>query len=383
MKPKLSPFWTAQLLGWGAYGLAKYALARAQYPNVGRVLLLVGIGLLLSLPLRILGGFRVSTEGTEVHGRPIGVAVLSDGSLVVADDPANRIWRVTYGEDQPAAGAPAVKVGELREGLARPESARWDPDQQVWFISNINGRQEKDDNGYISRVGKDRRVENLKFIAGGSRGGTLHAPKGMAIAGDTLWVTDLDAVRGFHRRTGAPIASVDLSPLGALFLNDITVGPEGSLYLTDTGVRFDSAGTRQHTGPDRVFRIEGRKPSVVLEGDFLDQPNGITYDRDRRRFLLAPIGAGKAVLEWSGPGGDPKPIATGAGRYDGIEVLPGGRILVSAWNDSTLSAVEGDRLQAVVRGVPSAADIGVDPKEGVVALPLIADDRVEFWKLGK
>jgi hypothetical protein len=121
----------------------------------------------------------------------------------------------------------------------------------------------------------------------------------------------------------------------------------------------------------------------VLEGDFLDQPNGITYDRDRRRFLLAPVGASKSVFEWSGPGGDPKPIASGAGRYDGIEVLPGGRILVSAWNDSTLSAVDGDRLHPVVRGVASAADIGVDPKEGIVALPLIADDRVEFWKLGK
>jgi hypothetical protein len=132
-----------------------------------------------------------------------------------------------------------------------------------------------------------------------------------------------------------------------------------------------------------VFRIEGRRATVALEGDVLDQPNGITYDRDRRRFLLAPIGAGKAVSEWSGPGGEPRPLATGAGRYDGIEVLPKGRILVSAWNDSTLSAVEGDRLQPVVRGVPSVADIGVDPAENIVALPLIANDRVEFWRLGR
>jgi sugar lactone lactonase YvrE len=296
---------------------------------------------------------------------------------------ASFVCRVTYGEGQRATTPPPVKVGELREGLSRPESARWDPDQQVWFISNINGRQEKDDNGYISRVGRDRQVENLRFIAGGSRGATLHAPKGMAIAGDTLWVTDLDAVRGFHRRSGAPIASVDLAPLGALFLNDITVGPDGALYITDTGVRFDSAGTRQHTGPDRVFRIEGRKPTVALEGDFLDQPNGITYDREGRRFLLAPIGATKVVLEWGGPGHTPKPIASGVGRYDGIEVLPGGRILVSAWNDSTLSVVEGERVQPVIHGVPSAADIGVDAKAGIVALPLIANDRVEFWQLGK
>jgi len=329
-----------------------------------------------------LGGFLVSPGGTEVYGRPIGVATMPDGSLLVSDDPANRIWRVAYGSGEPA-GQPAVKVGEVREGLARPESARWDPDQQVWFLSNINGKQAKDDNGYISRVGKDWRMENLRFIAGGSGGVTLHAPKGMAIAGDTLWVTDLDVVRAFNRRTGAPVAKVDLAPLGALFLNDITVGPDGALYITDTGVRFDSAGTRQHTGPDRVFRIKGRVPSVVLEGDFLDQPNGITYDRKGRRFLLAPIGVGNAVLEWKGPGHQPKPIATGAGRYDGIETFADGRILVSAWNDSTLSEVIGDRLRAAVRGVPTVADIGLDPEAGIVALPLIGDDRVEFWRVGK
>jgi hypothetical protein len=48
----LSPYWTAQLLGWGTYGVAKYTLAGAVYPSVGRVLLLIGIGLLASLPLR-------------------------------------------------------------------------------------------------------------------------------------------------------------------------------------------------------------------------------------------------------------------------------------------------------------------------------------------
>jgi two-component system LytT family sensor kinase len=48
----LSPYWTAQLLGWGTYGVAKYTLAGAAYPRVELVLLLCSIGLLASLPLR-------------------------------------------------------------------------------------------------------------------------------------------------------------------------------------------------------------------------------------------------------------------------------------------------------------------------------------------
>jgi glucose/arabinose dehydrogenase len=323
-----------------------------------------------------LTGFLADSASGTVYGRPVGVAAMPDGSLLVADDPANRIWRVAY-----RGGQEPVKVGELREGLARPESARWDPDQQVWFVSNINGAQEKDDNGYISRVSADGRMQRARFIAGATGGVTLHAPKGLALAGDTLWVNDLDAVRGFNRHTGAPVATVDLAPLGALFLNDITVGPDGSLYLTDTGVRLDSTGARQHTGPDRVYRIRGRTPSVALEDDVLGEPNGIAWDPERRRFLLGPIVGDSSVLAWGGPGTKPVPVASGPGRYDGIEVLPGGRVLVSAWNDSTVSEIAGDRLRPLIRGVSAAADIGVDPAGGVVAIPLLREDRVEFWRL--
>ena len=240
------------------------------------------------------------------------------------------------GECPTAAPESRSRWAKLREGLARPESARWDADQRVWFISNINGAQEKDNNGYISRVSAEGRMQRQRFIAGGTGGVVLHAPKGMAITGDTLWVTDLDVVRGFHRRTGAPVATVDLAPLGALFLNDITAGPDGSLYVTDTGVRFDSAGTRQHTGPDRVYRIRGRTPTVALEGDVLGEPNGIAWDSeappvsagtDRRRQRGAGLGRpghracgdreGAGALRWHrGAAGGTDP-GVGLERFDG------------------------------------------------------------------
>jgi len=34
-------------------------------------------------------------EKDEVFGRPVGLAVLPDGSLLVADDAGDRIWRVS------------------------------------------------------------------------------------------------------------------------------------------------------------------------------------------------------------------------------------------------------------------------------------------------
>jgi len=42
-----------------------------------------------------LTGFIANEAKSEVYGRPVGVAVLKDGSLLVADDDGNMIWRVT------------------------------------------------------------------------------------------------------------------------------------------------------------------------------------------------------------------------------------------------------------------------------------------------
>lgn len=41
-------------------------------------------------------GWTLSPDRREVWGRPVGLLVLKDGSLLIADDGANKIWRVTY-----------------------------------------------------------------------------------------------------------------------------------------------------------------------------------------------------------------------------------------------------------------------------------------------
>jgi len=41
-----------------------------------------------------LTGFITNLRKNEVHGRPVGIIVISDGSLLIADDISNTIWRV-------------------------------------------------------------------------------------------------------------------------------------------------------------------------------------------------------------------------------------------------------------------------------------------------
>jgi glucose/arabinose dehydrogenase len=42
-----------------------------------------------------LTGFLPNPKSNEVYGRPVGVAVRSDGSLLVSDDGSNKVWRVS------------------------------------------------------------------------------------------------------------------------------------------------------------------------------------------------------------------------------------------------------------------------------------------------
>jgi glucose/arabinose dehydrogenase len=43
----------------------------------------------------ILTGFIASESKFEAYGRPVGVTVTPDGSLLVADDSGDKVWRVS------------------------------------------------------------------------------------------------------------------------------------------------------------------------------------------------------------------------------------------------------------------------------------------------
>jgi len=266
------------------------------------------------------------------------------------------------------------------DSLEAPEAVRFDPELGVYFVSNINGSPlAKDGNGYISRLTRDGKVDPLKFIAGGRGGAKLDAPKGIAIQGDTLWVADIDAARAFDKRSGKPIATVSLAGK-ASFLNDAAVGPDGAIYFTDSGFADDGKGGMAHPGPDRVFRIEGRKATVALEFKDKPGPNGITWDSAASKFLIVPF-QGTSIYHWAPGDSAPTVVAQGPGMMDGIEALGDGRFVVSTWTDSSLFVLDGDKITKLVGGLPGAADIALDRERGRIAVPLLMDNRVDFVDL--
>jgi sugar lactone lactonase YvrE len=266
-------------------------------------------------------------------------------------------------------------------GFQGPESATYDADQDLFFVSNMTGYgSAQDGNGYITRMSAGNLDSAQVFVEGGKNGVVLNAPKGMAIQGDTLWVADINALRGFDRRSGAAVGTIDLTPFGVVQANDVAVGPDGTLRVTDTGIIMGKDGV-VYLGRDKIFVVgPGRAVSVATAGPELRRPNGVTWDNVAKRWVVVsfdPFVGEVATLP--ADMSSRTVIRRGSGQLDGVVVLPGGTILFSSWADSSIHALSGGRDVQVVREVPVPADIGLDTRRLHLAIPLSMLGRVQIW----
>lgn len=267
------------------------------------------------------------------------------------------------------------------EGLSIPEAVSYDAAHDAYLVSNVNGNPGvKENKGFISRITGDGKLDSLHFIQGGRNGVELHGPLGSRIRGDTLWVLDVDAIRAFDTRTGAPLTSIDLSSFQPQLPNDLTFMPNGDIYVTDTGWLDAATGPRAPT-LFRIYRVTpDRKVSVAIEGPALEAPDGIDWDPRRKLVILAPLG-GKSMQTWK-PGSAPVNLAPGAGTYDGLEVEADGRVLFTSWGDSTVNELVGDKTVRVLGPLPAGvADVTVDAKRGRMGVLLLTANRFELWTL--
>ncbi|MDR7518093.1 MAG: SMP-30/gluconolactonase/LRE family protein [Armatimonadota bacterium] len=263
-----------------------------------------------------------------------------------------------------AAMAPTIVVKDV--GLETPESILYDRADDVYLVSNINGNPTgTDGNGFIARVSPAGRVLTLKWIDGRKPGVTLNAPKGLAIVGNTLYVSDITAVRMFDRRTGQPKGSVDIP--GSTFINDLASAPDGSVYVSDSGLKPDFSPS----GTDAIYRIDrmGELTTVAKTPD-LRSPNGVAVLPNGRIVVVTFSKPGEVYT--LGPAGQKQNVrATPAGQLDGVVALPGGVLLVSSWEASVVYRIDaGGMAKVVVKDVPSPADIGYDTKRNRVLIPI-------------
>jgi hypothetical protein len=275
-----------------------------------------------------------------------------------------------------AASAPAAIVVK-GVGFETPESVLYLADLNCYLVSNIHGGPlDVDNNGFISKLSLEGEVQQLKFIEGGQRDAVLNAPKGMARVGNTLYVTDINAVRSFDLETGKTLASIPFP--NATFLNDITAGSGEMLYVTDSGLKMTPSGLAPN-GTDTVYKLAGKRPSVLAKGTDLSGPNGVQVNSDG----VWVVGFGKnQLLRLDAKGKVAERGDLAGGGLDGLVALPSGKFLVSSWQ--TQSIYYGDiksGFQPVAEGLTSPADIAWDEKNQRVAVPLFTKNEVHLLPL--
>lgn len=253
-----------------------------------------------------------------------------------------------------------VKKWETEPILSVPESVFFDKSRNAVYVSNINGKSdEKDGNGFISKLATNGKIEELEWVKG------LDAPKGMGVVNDLLYVADLTKVIIINTKTGEKVKEIE--PAGAKFLNDITVDAQGNVYVSD------SAG-------NKVYIITNDVATVYVEGPELKRPNGLLatagkmYVIDMESGIFYHINESKQLVK----------AAEGLAGGDGIVPVGKNDFLVSNWNGEINYVTAAGQIRKLLDTKAekmNAADIEFLPQDNLVLVPTFFGNKVVAYEL--
>lgn len=242
--------------------------------------------------------------------------------------------------------------------LKVPESVLFDKENQILYVSNVDGQNpwEADGKGSIGKVGLDGKVIAAEWVSG------LQGPKGMGKFNGKLYVADLGNIVVIDIAGGKIEKSIPVE--GATGLNDISIDPKGVIYVTEMLSK-------------KLYKVENEKVELVLEN--LKKPNGILAHGDEL-YLLDDGGFYKVNTDKT-----LTLIADGMeGGTDGIENIEGNDFIVSCW-EGALWHVNTDGTKNLLMDTRkekrSTADIGFDPATKTVYVPTFFRNTVVAYEV--
>ena len=260
------------------------------------------------------------------------------------------------------------KVWEVG-GVKNPESVAYDPVNQVLYVSSVNGPPTaKDGNGFISRLSLDGKMLDPEWITG------LNGPKGMAVAGGKLYVSDIDTLVEIDIARGA--ISRRYPAAEGKFFNDVDATPDGTVYVSDTATQtlyrlkdghFEAWLTSPElNGPNGVRVVDGRV-LVASMGTFSQQ--GPQHDGQ----LLAVSPADKSISSVSG---------TALGNLDGLEPDDDKGYFLTDWPaGKVLYLPRGGAVQDLLTVEAGTADLEYVPGKHLIVVPLMMSSKVVAYRL--
>lgn len=273
------------------------------------------------------------------------------------------------------------KYDKIVTGFQAPESVA--TDGTFFYVSNVGAKlapSAKDADGFISKLDASGKVLELKWIAGDD----LHAPKGMAIVKGVLYVADVDKIRGYKIKTKEKVFELDFSETRTVFLNDLAVKDNNTLFVSATDVGYIYEVSLKGKGSYEMLDIYSDLTGV----------NGLEYDKKKDRLMInsfgvdgSPIGM-VGVCPLKGDKLKQKTIGTFNGFLDGIHQVADDMVLVSDWQDFekggnlTFYDLVTEEVRPVLHGlIGGPADFYYDAKTKNVWLPAMQDNELIITKL--
>jgi DNA-binding beta-propeller fold protein YncE len=249
-----------------------------------------------------------------------------------------------------------VKIWETDTVWKVPESVLPDKTGKFLYVSNIDGGSAaKDGKGSIGKLGLDGTVIAVDWVSG------LNAPKGMGIWKDKLYVADVDEVVMIDVKKGSIEKKIPIA--NATFLNDLAIGPNGEVYVSDTRAK-------------KIFVLKNETPSLFI--DSLQSPNGVMVKNGELYFLDA------GSLYKYVPQQKPIKIAEGMeASTDGLEAL-GDDFIVSCWVGTVYYVFKDghkEKLLDTRDQKSNTADIGFNATKKIVYVPTFAKNKIVAYQL--
>jgi sugar lactone lactonase YvrE len=248
------------------------------------------------------------------------------------------------------------QIWRIDLGNRLPESALYDPDHDLLYVTQYF----RGGNEYISRISLTGEVLDREWIAGLSR------PTGLIIHGGRLWAVDRSNLVEIDRDAGEIVATHPIP--GAMFPNDVAFDDKGNAYVSDT------FGHCIHRFADGAW-------DVWLDGDDIDQPNGLLWDRDRLLYGNQGDGCLKAVDPES------RAVTTVAAfgddtNVDGVRDDGQGGYVVSDFRGRVYRVAAGEvtiLLDTTASGA-FCADLEYVSDRGLMIVPGLYDNRLTAYR---
>ncbi|MCR9064628.1 MAG: ATP-binding protein [Cytophagales bacterium] len=251
------------------------------------------------------------------------------------------------------------KLWESDTLLTANESVIYDSLSNSIYVSCMGAMPDdaKDGDGFIAKLSLKGEIDNLSWITG------LNCPKGLAIYGRELYVSDIDELVCIDLDKGIVISKTRFPEID--FINDIDISENGEIFLNETR-------------KNKIYSLKNDSLSLFYSTEKLGGLNGVHSSKDGV-FFTGSEGKIYALNDKV----ELRVAADSVENADGIEQYKSG-YFASSWQGRIYYFTEGGHTSKLVDTWDNqihSADIDVVDNLNLLLSPTLFNNKVIAYRI--